>query len=410
MSPRYRPRGEPSIATVYPPQPPLVGDPRDVAVREREDDRRYLDALERERNDPYRGGRHSYFRDLIAVAEAQARRDGTFEQPRFARGEAPGPPPEWAMPTEQEALARINAWRRRDLSAGGQPDLLRPNAPLAGVFGQAARQTGKLAAAFDRLPLTRGMVDVSGGVPVVTIPRLATGAAVGAGVENSAVSELDPTSAGASSALGTVSGLVDLSYQLADFSRPVAMDRVIADDLGRAYGSALDAQLLSGAGSGGATKGLLSWAGILSVVGAISSVEAFVESVWKAFSQAAGPSGFGNSDPGDYITILAPRRLAWANGGSGSANVPTAPLLPGTVVASGGVPLNAGPGTNEDIAFVVEKGNVLLLGGEPVFRAFPEIGSSTLTARIRVHADVVLLLKNPKALCKITGLTPPSGF
>ena len=106
------------------------------------------------------------------------------------------------------------------------------------------------------------MVDITGGVPTVSIPRLATGASVAAGTENSAVSETDPTSAAAVSAVGTVSGMVDLSYQLQDFARPVAMDTAIMDDLGRAYGSALDAQLISGAGSGGATKGLLNWAAI----------------------------------------------------------------------------------------------------------------------------------------------------
>jgi Phage capsid family len=410
VSPRY-PAQEPSIALIAPQQPPPLTDPRDVAVREREDDRRYLDALERERNDPYGGGRHSFFRDLIAVAEAQLRRDGTFEQPRFARGEAPGPPPGWSMPSEAEALARLNAWHRRDLSGAGSPDMMRPNAPLAGVFGQAARQVGKLASVFNRVPLTRGMVDVSGGVPQVSVPRLATGASVTAGVENSAVSETDPTSSAAASAVGTISGLVDLSLQLVDFARPVvAMDTAIMDDLGRAYGSTLDAQLISGAGSGGATKGLLNWASILSVTGSVTNVESFIESCWKAFSQAAGASGFGNPDPADYFTIIHPRRLAWASGGSGSTTMPTAPLLPGTVVASGGIPTSLGGGTNEDIVILVEKSNVLLMGGEAKFRAFPEIGSSTLTARIRVHADVVLLLLNPKALCKVTGLTAPAGF
>jgi hypothetical protein len=251
---------------------------------------------------------------------------------------------------------------------------------------------------------------VSGGVPQVSIPRLATGASVAAGTENSAVSELDPTSSSASSAVGTVSGLVDLSYQLADFSRPVAMDTVIMDDLGRAYGSALDSQLLTGAGSGGSTKGLLSWASIVSVTGSVTNAEAFAESIWKAYSQLAGPSGFGEADPTQYVLILAPRRLAWVAGGSGSTALPPTPNLPGKVVASGGVPLNLGAGTNEDVAILTERSNVLLLGGEPVFRAFPEVGSSTLTARIRVHAEVVLLLKNPKACAKVVGLTAPAGF
>jgi hypothetical protein len=224
------------------------------------------------------------------------------------------------------------------------------------------------------------------------------------------VTELDPTSAAASSAVGTVSGMVDAAYQLMDFARPTAMDQVIAADLGAAFGAALDSQLIVGSGASGQTKGLLSWASIISVTGSVTSAETFVESTWKAYSQAAGPSGFGNPDPADYITILAPRRLAWVRGGNGSTSIPTEPLLPGQVVASGGVPLNLGAGTNEDVALVVERSNVLLLGGVPLIRVFPQIGSSTLTLRIRVHGDVVLLLKNPKACCKVSGLTPPSGF
>jgi hypothetical protein len=100
------------------------------------------------------------------------------------------------------------------------------------------------------------------------------------------------------------------------------------------------------------------------------------------------------------VTILAPRRLAWLNGGSGSTNLPQAPNLPGTVLASSGVPLNQGAGTNEDIALVAERSNVLLLGGAAQVRVFPEIGSSSLTARVRVHGDVVLLVKNPRAFAR----------
>lgn len=123
-----------------------------------------------------------------------------------------------------------------------------------------------------------------------------------------------------------------------------------------------------------------------------------------------GHPGFGEADPAQYVTVLAPRRLAWLNGGSGSTNLQQAPNLPGTVLASSGVPLNQGAGTNEDIALVAERSNVLLLGGAAQVRVFPEIGSSTLTARVLVPGDVVLLVKNPKGVCKVTGLTPPSGF
>jgi hypothetical protein len=202
MSPRLLP-SEPTLATVYqqPSQEPFVDRALDAADRRNEE--RYLDALEQERHNPYASGRHSYFRDLFAIAEAQLRRQGTFEAPRFGSLPAPSDPPSFGWPNEEEARRRLSRWEQRDLAGGSSPDLLRPNAPIAGVFGQAARQTGKLAGVFDRLPLQPGMVDVSSGVPVVTIPRLATGAAVGTGTENSSVTELDPTSASASSAVGT---------------------------------------------------------------------------------------------------------------------------------------------------------------------------------------------------------------
>jgi hypothetical protein len=41
-------------------------------------------------------------------------------------------------------------------------------------------------------------------------------------------------------------------------------------------------------------RGFLNLAGILSVAGAVTSPQAFAESVWKAFSALAGTSGYGN--------------------------------------------------------------------------------------------------------------------
>lgn len=134
----------------------------------------------------------------------------------------------------------------------------------------------------------------------------------------------------------------------------------------------------------------------------------FLESIWKAYSALAGSSGIGNPSPDDYLTILHPRRLAWVRGNTTGIQVQA--LFPGTVVASAGIPSNLGAGTNEDVALVVERSNLLLAMRQPVFKVDESAGSGTLTVRIVAYSMLSLLTKNPAGVAKVTGLTPPSGF
>jgi hypothetical protein len=137
-------------------------------------------------------------------------------------------------------------------------------------------------------------------------------------------------------------------------------------------------------------------------------VQAFVSSVWSAFNSLSGTSGFGAPDPASYVTILHPRRYAWLHGGAGSTTVPVEPSLPGQVVVSAGIPTNLGAGTNEDVVLVVEKTNAVVLGGNPTFRVFEQIGSGTLTVRLSSWMTAALVVKHPAAVAKVTGLTPPT--
>ena len=93
--------------------------------------------------------------------------------------------------------------------------------------------------------------------------------------------EVDPTTAGASTPVGTVAGQVDMSRQLFDLSRP-GMDGAITEDLGRAHGTAIDAQIVAGSGSGQNMRGLLNVSGILSVTGAVTNVQTFREALTKS--------------------------------------------------------------------------------------------------------------------------------
>jgi hypothetical protein len=406
VSPRY------PVANIAPPDPGPGIVPADV---------RYGEARARKRvqcepeNRYVPGCGHSFFRDLLRVSQREARIAKAVEDPILRgrdQGPASRPEPEEDEPIEHVQNRLFTTIRReqRDLSSSNAADVLRPSAPgyLGEIFGQASRQTGTLADVFGPQPLEAGMVDTVSGVPTVKIPRLATGAATAVqATQNSAIQETDPTTAAMSSPVATIAGQVDYSQQLLDFSQP-GMDEVIADDLGRDFGTKMDVQIVNGSASGGNTRGLLNWSGILSITGAVTSVQAFVADVWQAFQELSGSSGFGNPDPDAYVTILHPRRLAWIYSGAGATSVPGAPILPGRVVASAGIPTNLGVGTNEDIALVVERSNVVLLAQGPTFRVDEDTGSNTLTVRTYAWAMGALLVKNAAAVAKVTGLTPPT--
>ena len=53
---------------------------------------------------------------------------------------------------------------------------------------------------------------------------------------------------------------------------------------------------------------------------------------------------------------------------------------------------------------------MLLLSDGPRIQLFEEVGSGTLTVRARAAREAALVVLNPAAVAKVTGLTPPSGF
>jgi len=365
---------------------------------------------------------HSFFRDLLAITEAQQRKGKALESP-VLRGRDQGAL-DFSDAYLEEARQRLRTVgfypgagerrARRDLSSASLGDGLRASAPsyLLDIWGRASRATGTLAAAFGTRPLEAGMVDTSGSVPVVSIPRLTGGAAVAVQAsENAAVSEVDPTSSSASSPMSTLAGQVDMSRQAFEFSRP-GLDAAIANDLARDYAAKQDVEIVNGTAASGRTRGLLAVTGILSVTGSVASAQAFLGSLWQAFSAIAGTSGSGASDFDDYLTILHPRRAAWliSGGTAGDTSIPGSPLVPGRLVISRGLPTSAGAGTNEDVALVVERSQVLLLERGPEIAVYEQVGSGTLTVRTQARSFLSVLVQNPAAVAKVVGLTPPTGF
>lgn len=278
-------------------------------------------------DEPYMPGcPHSFYRDVLHISAEAQRDQRALERAQERGGSAKGDP---EIPTVVDRSDSLEAARRRlgtvkapeararwygelrDLSSSGVPDVLRPSAPgwLAEIYGQASRQVGRLAAALERRPIEPGQVDMASGVPVLTIPRLATGAAVAVQAsENAAVQETDPTSASYSAPVAAIAGNVDMSRQAFDRSRP-GLDEAISEDLGRATGVTLDSQLVSGSGASGQLRGLVNVSGILTATTAATTVQGQLSAIWNGFNVLAGSTGFGNPDPDGYLTIMHPRRF-----------------------------------------------------------------------------------------------------
>jgi Phage capsid family len=244
----------------------------------------------------------------------------------------------------------------------------------------------------------------------VSIPRLSGGGAVAVQAsQNAGIQETDPTTTSNSSPVGTVAGQVDMSRQLFEFSQP-SFDAAITDDLSRAHATAFDVEVINGTASSGRTRGLLKWPGILSVSGVVTNQQTFLNSLWQAYSALAYGSGYGAANSEGYVTILHPRRAAWLTAGVSGTLPPGSPLVPGQLVISAGIPSTLGAGTNEDVALVVEKSQVLLLNRGPRISVREDVGSTTLTVRVQAERYLAVLVKNSTAVAKVTGLTPPSGF
>jgi hypothetical protein len=278
---------------------------------------------------------------------------------------------------------------------------------IAEKFAVAARARAGLAQALPQVPLPDEGDHIE-------VPRLATGAAVAvAASENVTVQETDPTSALASSNKALVSGQVDVSRQLLEFSRP-GIDGVLALDLGNDQGLKIDQQLIAGTNANGQTLGLATVSGINTVTytSGTPTAAALASKIWAAY-QAIADSGGGPSSPGsdNYVIVVAPRRAAALGADQGQTSAtPVLPQLPGRLVVTSGIRQNLGAGTNEDEVYVIARAEVFVSLSRPVFQVFEQVGSSTQTVRLQARQYCALMAaRQPKAIARIsgTGLTPP---
>jgi HK97 family phage major capsid protein len=274
--------------------------------------------------------------------------------------------------------------------------------------------------------LTR--LDLPAGTNAISLPKLSGGAATAIQAsENAAVQETDPTTTSVTANVRTIAGMVDMSTQLFEFSSP-GMDEILFRDLARDYATKLDVQVISGSGASGQLLGLRTVSGINAVTYTSGSPTAALlfSSIANAVSQVTG--AFGTPD----TIAMHPRRWAYllassdstgrplfngnfnamGNGDNAVSDGSAGSLMGLRVIVDPNLPTNIGAATNQDVVLVYDSSQIFLWEeGAPRTRVFEDIGSGTLTVRLRVHGYAALMANRlPTMISAVggTGLVAPT--
>jgi HK97 family phage major capsid protein len=265
------------------------------------------------------------------------------------------------------------------------------------------------------------------GTDSLNIPRVATGTATGLqGTQNTAVTQVDMTTAAITANVITLAGSQQISLQLAEQS-PLNVDDVILGDLAADLATKVNAQVISGSGTGGNATGLLTLAGTGQVSWTGTDGATFQAAVLKAIGQV-----FTSTFEAPDSLVLAPRRAVWLmaqkdstgrpllvpadNGPTNSMGV-LAPLLATegpigrfcglNVYIDGGMPLTLGAGSDEDRALVLRSSEIRLYESVPRFEVFPQTYAANLSLLARAYEYMAFTAaRYPGAVSVLSG----SGF
>lgn len=262
----------------------------------------------------------------------------------------------------------------------------------------------------------------------INIPKLSTGTAVGNQADNAAVTETDATFGTLAADVKTIAGMQDVSQQLLDRSVP-GVDEVIYADLLKRYNIELDSKVISNSTAN--NKGLLDAGGsAVTYTDASPTVGELYAKLADAIQQI-----HTNVFAAPNAVFMHPRRWAWvlaaldttnrplvtpyapqnASGSHGgvSAEGPVGSIQGLPVYVDANIPTNLGAGTNEDRILVARTDELFIWEEQsgPFLETFRDVGSGTLTVRLRLHNYWAQLHeRRPKAVSIIsgTGLVAPT--
>ena len=239
----------------------------------------------------------------------------------------------------------------------------------------------------------------------IVIPALSSGSSTAAQSDNASVSNTDPADTSVTGAVGTIAGYVDVSQQLLDRSVP-GIDEVVFADLAKDYAVRIDTAVLNSSVTN--NKGLLQVSGTNSVT--YTDASPTLPELYPKISSAINSVHTGIYNPPNAI-IMHPRRWAFCLSQLDSSNRPLiVPNTQGPQNAAGGfggvvsqgsvgsiqgvpvyvdanVPTTLGASTTEDRIIVLRTDECYVwedLSG-PYLETFRDVGSGTLTVRLRLH-------------------------
>lgn len=344
-------------------------------------------------------GEHSFFRDLF-----EARQGSVEAAERLSRHRAQ---------SEQRAISTTDG-------SGG--DLV-PPAYLISDYAEFARAGRPLADAI-------GSLDLPAGTDSVMVPRITGGTSAALQTtQNTAVSNTDMQTATVSSPVVTIAGQQVVSRQLLEQS-PVQVDRIVLEDLARAIAQQVDAQVISGTGSGGQLRGLLAVSGGVAVTYTDTT-----PTVAELYSQIANAIQQIHTTRFAPPTLIAmhPRRWAWLLAASDAQGRPlvtpyAGQNLPATlervapqaivgqmqglpVLVDPNIPTNLGAGTNEDRILILRVEDLRLWESAPRFMVGEQTAMQNLSV-VFVGYEYAAFIpdRQPKSVGVIggTGLVAPA--
>ena len=262
----------------------------------------------------------------------------------------------------------------------------------------------------------------------IYVPAVNTAAGVAAQAgENQGITEQDPNAGYLSTSLTTNAGQVTVSQQLLDRAGPdFQFDKMIFDQLNRAYDSTLDTyvitQALANAGSG-ASISTPGWQSGGSAAGYLYSklgqakalcVDAagVVLPATHAFFQPINWEWYASQvDVEGRLQITPNAHGPWNAVGAGSDGTPIADGDTGYIVnglhvmEDGNIPATGG--TNQVV--VAHMPEVWFWEGDLVMRTVPQTAAQNLSVLLQAYAYVGCIVRYPKAVQTITGAGVPSS-
>ena len=370
----------------------------------------------RERSEYGPDSPHSWFRDRLISMEAQERSRAIAHDPsarnwKFGSGG-------FSSPDLRSLDLSVEAAERRLSVAATESRALSNAAGAGGEFFPAHGLPTYLAAEFATSAQNEAVVAsvlrheaLPAGGMHLEVPQLGSSKPSGTAAtvaiqttEGSTPSSTDPSTALVSADIITVAGQNDVDRQLFDRALP-GLDSVLARELGKALGAAIETEILNGPGTALRLRGLLNVSGVTADVYTDASPTG--AKVLNAIAQLASDVTSALGRLSGLVAIMHPRRYLHT-GSHASAVLGDWPVRP---VAAPAIPTNLGAGTNQDVVIVLDPQECPLFLGDIRFLVMQDVLSSNLRVRFQAVQYVgAVFHRLPAAIGTLsgTGLAAPT--